>query len=100
MPTVVIHYQLHPDQLDRHLRLLEAAYREMDSAQPGGLSYTTIQFDDDVSFLAVVSGDAGPGVLTTLPAFQHYRATLDQRCAQSPVMTQGRTIHTYNQPED
>lgn len=96
MPTVVIRYQLHPDQVEEQLRLLDDVYREMHAVRPRDLSYTTIQLDDDVSFLAIVSGDAGPAVLTGLPVFQHYRTTLDQRCIHPPVMTSGRTIHTYD----
>ncbi len=99
MPTVVIRCQLHPDQVGTELRLLDDVYREMHAVQPAGLSYITIQLDDDVSFLAIVSGDAGPGVRTGLPVFQHYRTTLDQRCTHPPVMTSGRTIHTYDPPQ-
>ncbi len=99
MPTVVIRYQLHPDQVAEELRLLDDVYREMHALRPRDLSYTTIQLGDDVSFLAIVSGDAGPAVLTDLPAFQHYRTTLDQRCLHPPVMTSGRTIHTYDAPQ-
>lgn len=99
MPTVVIRYQLHPDQVEENLRLLDDVYREMHAVRPAGLSYATIQLDDDVSFLAIVSGDAGPAVLTGLPAFQHYRTTLDQRCTHPPAMTSGRTIHTYDAPQ-
>jgi len=96
MPTVVIRYQLHPEQVEENLRLLDEVYREMHTVRPAGLSYTTIQLDDDVTFLAIVSGDAGPGVLSGLPVFQHYRTTLDQRCIHPPVMTAGRTIHAYD----
>lgn len=99
MPLVVIRYQLRPEQVEENLRLLDEVYREMHTVRPAGLSYTTIQLDDDVSFLAIVSGAAGPGVLTGLPVFQHYRTTLDQRCIQPPVMTSGRTIHTYDAPQ-
>jgi len=99
MPTVVIRYQLHPDQVEENLRLLDDVYREMHAVQPRDLSYTTIQLDDDLTFLAIVSGNAVPGVLTDLPAFQRYRGTLDQRCIHPPAMTQGRTIHAYNEPE-
>jgi hypothetical protein len=73
VPTVLIRYQLRPDQVEENLRLLDDVYQEMHTARPAGLSYTTIQLDDGVSFLAIVSGDAVPGVLTDLAAFQHYR---------------------------
>ncbi len=99
MPTVMIRYQLHPDQVETQLRLLDDVYREMHALRPAGLSYTTIQLDDHVTFLAIVNGDAVPAVLTDLPAFQHYRSTLHQRCSQPPAMTSGRTIHAYNSPQ-
>ncbi len=99
MPTVLIRYQLRPDQVEENLRLLDDVYQEMHTVRPAGLSYTTIQLNDAVSFLAIVNGDAAPGVLTNLPAFQHYRTTLDQRCIHPPAMTTGQTIHTYDAPE-
>lgn len=95
---VLIQCRVKPDQLDRNLHLLRAVHDELDTVQPPGLHWTTYQLDDKLTFLDIVGGTAPPEELSTLPAFQHFRSTLDDRCDEPPVMSEVHTVGSYGQP--
>lgn len=88
MAQMLIRYRIRPDQLDRNLQLLRAVYDELDTLQPAGLHWTTYQLEDKLTFLDIVGGTASPEELSALPAFRHFRSTLDERCDEPPVMTE------------
>lgn len=92
---VMIRCKVKPDEVERNLELLHAVYEEMRSVRPGGLRYATFQLEDKVTFVAFAQMDDGPGVLRRLEAFQHYRATLDERCDEPPVMTMLHEVDSY-----
>ncbi len=87
VPAVMIRYTVTRDRVEGHLKLLRAAYEELDAIRPDGLRWATFQLDDGVRFVDFVSGDSPPRLLSQLPAFQRYRATLDERCDEPPVLT-------------
>jgi quinol monooxygenase YgiN len=91
----MIRCKVKPDEVERNLELLHAVYEEMRSVRPGGLRYATFQLEDKVTFVAFAQRDDGPGVLRQLEAFQHYRATLDERCDEPPVMTMLHEVGSY-----
>jgi len=85
---VMIRYRLEPDQVEENLRLLRSYFHELATTQPDGLRDAAFQLDDRVSFVHFVETDEkGPGPLTHLEEFQRYRATLDERCVEPPVLT-------------
>jgi len=92
---VMIRCKVKPDQVERDLELLHAVYEEMQSVRPDGLRYATFQLDDKVTFVAFAEMEDGPGVLQQLEAFQRYRATLDERCDEPPVMTMLHEVGSY-----
>jgi quinol monooxygenase YgiN len=92
---VMVRSRIKPDQVERNLQLLRAVYDELDTVRPEGLRYKTFQLDDEVTFLAVVEMEDGPGVLQHLEAFQRYRATLDESCDEPPVTTVLREVGSY-----
>jgi len=86
---------LKPDQVERNLELLRAAFEELETVKPEGLRYATFQLDDKVTFVGFVEMAGDPGALRGLAAFQRYRATLDERCAEPPVMTVLHEVGSY-----
>lgn len=91
---VMIRYRLKPDQVESTVELIRAMYEEFESIQPDALREATFQLDDKVSFVTFVEID-DPGRLATMPAFQRYRSTLDDRCEQPPVVTVLHEVGSY-----
>jgi quinol monooxygenase YgiN len=92
---VLIRCKVKPEQVERNLELLQAVYGEMRSVRSDGLRYVTFQLEDRVTFVAFAEMDNGPGVLRHLETFQRYRATLDERCDEPPVMTMLHEVGSY-----
>lgn len=91
---VMIRYKVKPDQVERNLELLSAAYDELESAQPGGLRWASFQLEDEASFLTVAQTD-GPGRFSQFESFRTFRQTLDERCDEPPVMTELHEVGSY-----
>jgi quinol monooxygenase YgiN len=92
---VMIRCKVKPDEVARNLESLHAVYGELESVRPDGLRYATFQLEDEVTFVAFVEMEDGPGVLQHLEAFQRYRATLDERCDEPPVTTMLHEVGSY-----
>ena len=82
MDRMVMRYRVRPDQVERHLGLLDAVYRELESVRPDGLRWATYRLEDGVSFIDVVAGEDLPGPLPRLESFRRFRADLDERCEE------------------
>lgn len=76
---MMIQYRVEPTRLDEHRALLSQVFAELAELEPDGLRYTTYVTDDVESFVDIVEGPALPAPLDDLPAFQQYRAGLDDR---------------------
>jgi hypothetical protein len=92
---VMIRRKVKPDEVERELESLHAVYEELESVRPDGLRQATFQLEDKVTFVDFVDLAEGPGVLRQLEAFQRYRATLDERCDEPPVMTELNEVGSY-----
>jgi hypothetical protein len=93
---VMIRYKLKPDQVERNLELLRAAYEEMNRLRPPGLRHASFQVEDRVNFVDLVEVDGpGPGPLAGLPAFGLFRATLEERCVEAPVLVELHHVGSY-----
>ncbi|MEU1185455.1 hypothetical protein ABZ464_49180 [Streptomyces sp. NPDC005820] len=94
---VMIRYKLKPDQVERNLKLLSAAYEEMNALRPPGLKHVSYQLDDKVTFVDFVETEGrGAGPLATLPAFGLFRATLDARCVEPPRLIELHDAGSYD----
>jgi len=91
---VLITYRLRPESVQAELDGLRTVYEELASIEPDWLSYATYQLADEVSFMSIVDVD-DPPKLGGLPEFQRYRASLDARCDQAPVVTGLTEIGAY-----
>ncbi len=92
---VMIRYRVRPDRVDEHLGLVAAAFEEMAVLRPPRLRYTAHRLNDGLTFVNLVEGDDLPSPLPDLGAFQRYRAELDERCDEPPVMTELIEIESY-----
>ena len=84
-----------PGEVARNLELLRAAFEEFAQVRPDGLRYATYQLEDGVTFVGFVDMAGDPSALRDLPAFQRYRATLEERCDEAPVMTMLHEVGSY-----
>jgi hypothetical protein len=91
---VMIRYKIKRDHLARELELLRAIYQELAATQPDRLRYSTFQLEDELSFVEFAETD-GPGRFSALEAFRTYRATLDERCDEPPVVTELHEVGTF-----
>lgn len=96
MLQVMICWKVKPDEVRREVRALEAVYEEMRSVRPEGLRYATYQLEDTAVFMALVEMEDGLGVMEQLTVFQRYRAALDERCEEVPVVTMLNEVGAYN----
>ncbi len=94
MSPVMIRYKVKPDHVERELELLRAVYEELESTQPDGLRYATFQLEDEVSFVEFVVTD-GPGRFSQLESFRTYRATLEERCEEPPVVIELHEVGSF-----
>ena len=91
---VLIRYRVRPDALERHLELLRAVHAELTATRPAGVAWTSYRLEDRVSFVDLVVTD-GPGRFSALGSWSAYRATLDERCDELPVVSELRPVAAY-----
>lgn len=91
----LIRYTVRAGEVARHLDLVRAVYEDLARTGPSGLGYATYQLEDGVSFVELLTGEAGPAPLAASAAFQRFRSTLDARCEQPPVLTELREVGSY-----
>jgi pyridoxamine 5'-phosphate oxidase family protein len=96
---MMIQYRVEPTRLDEHRALLTDVFAELAHLQPAGLTYTTYALDDGQSFVDIVEGPALPTPLNGLPAFQRYRAGLDERTTTAIHAGELTKVFTYRAPE-
>jgi hypothetical protein len=94
----IMRYQIKLSELDNHLALLRTVYAELAERRPDGLTWASYQLDQPNHFLEVVSGPDLPGPLPNLPAFQAYRAGLDDRCETPSQFTEVDQVGSYHAP--
>lgn len=94
----IMRYQIKPAELDTHLTLLRAVYDELSETRSDGLIWATYQLDEPTWFLEVVSGPDLPNPLPHLPAFQTYRAGLEDRCEAPSQFTEATQVGSYAHP--
>ena len=95
---VLITYTVRREELAAHLTLVGEVYEDLARLAPDGLGYTTYQLDDEVGFVELLTGEAGPGALAASPAFARFRSTLDARCEGPPVLRELRQVGSWTAP--
>ena len=92
---MLIEYTVRREELAEHLELVGEVYADLERLAPADLGYATYQLEDEVSFVELLTGQAGPGQLAASPAFARFRSSLDARCERPPVLTELRQVGRY-----
>ena len=96
--SVVVTYQVRPEAVAEHVRLIEAVFEQLRTDKPAGLlDYQVRCLDDGVSFVHVSTADTpdGSNPLPKLAAFQEFGRDSAQRVATAPVPTAAAVIGYY-----
>lgn len=94
---VLVRYKVKPEHAERELELLRAVHAELRALRPDGLRYESFRLEDGLSFVELVETDR-PGRFSELESFRRYRATLDERCDEPPVVAELETVGGYGGP--
>ena len=95
--SVVVSYQVRPEAVAEHVRLIEAVFEQLRAEQPGNVEYKVVRLDDGVSFVHVSSADTpdGSNPLPKLTAFREFGRDSAARVATQPVPTAADIIGSY-----
>jgi len=95
--SVVVSYQLRPEAMDEHVRLIEAVFAQLREQQPANVEYKVVRLDDGVSFLHISTADTtdGSNPLPTLSAFKEFGRELSDRVATAPAPTGATLVGSY-----
>jgi len=96
--SVVVTYQLRPDALDEHVKLIEAVFEQLHREQPTDVDYKVVVLDDGVSFVHVSTTDVtdGPNPLTRLESFRAFNEGIEARVATPPTPTPASVVGSYH----
>jgi hypothetical protein len=101
MRQVMVRYRVKPDQVERNEQLVRAVYEELHRADPAGLHYTTFRVEDGVSFVHLAVTETSENPLPRLDSFKEFQRQIDDRCDESPVVTELTEIGSFRfRPED
>jgi hypothetical protein len=59
--SVVVSYQVRPEAVAEHVRLIEAVFAQLRAEQPDNVEYKVVRLDDGVSFVHISSADTPDG---------------------------------------
>lgn len=95
--TVVVAYQVRPDALAEHVRLIEAIFAQLHAEQPANVEYKVVRLDDGISFVHMSSADTpdGSNPLPRLAAFQEFGRDSAARVSTPPVPTAAAIVGSY-----
>jgi tRNA (Thr-GGU) A37 N-methylase len=95
--TVVVTYQLRPDAMDEHVRLIEGVFAQLATERPATVDYQVMRLADGVSFVHVSTSDTADGTnpLTSLAAFQAFNESIAERVATMPNPSAADLIGSY-----
>jgi hypothetical protein len=95
--SVVVSYQVRPEAVAEHVRLIEAVFEQLHAEQPGNIEYKVVRLADGVSFVHMSSADTpdGSNPLPKLAAFQEFGKDSAARVATPPVPTPADIIGSY-----
>jgi hypothetical protein len=92
----VVRYTVKPGLEEQNADLVRAVYRELAEAQPAGFEYATYRLEDGRTFVHVAAHDDDfEFPLRDLASFREFRAGLDGRCEQGPVVSPAEKLGGY-----
>jgi len=98
--NVVVNYQVKPDALDEHVRLIQAVFTQLHAEQPSNLEYKVVRLADGVSFvhLSTAETEDGSNPLPGLASFLEFGRDIGARVATAPTPTAADLVGSYVPP--
>jgi hypothetical protein len=95
--SVVVSYQVRPEAVAEHIRLIEGVFTQLRAEQPGNVEYKVVRLDDGISFLHISSADTpdGSNPLPELSAFREFGRDIASRAATPPVPVAADIVGAY-----
>ena len=98
--NVVVSYQVRPEAMAEHVRLIEAVFAQLHAEQPANLEYKVVRLADGVSFVHVSTADTADGSnpLPGLASFADFGRDIAARVTTSPTPTAADIVGSYVPP--
>jgi hypothetical protein len=98
--SVVVSYQLRPEAMAEHVRLIEGVFAQLRAERPDDVEYKVLRLADGVSFVHVSTADTpdGSNPLPELAAFKEFTKDIASRVATKPESTAADIIGSYYPP--
>jgi len=95
--SVVVSYQVKPEAMAEHIRLIEAVFAQLEAEHPDNVEYKVLRLADGVSFVHVSTADTPDGAnpLPELESFRQFGKDSGDRVATQPNPTAADIIGTY-----
>jgi hypothetical protein len=96
--SVVVSYQVRPEAVAEHVRLIKGVFEQLQAEQPDNVEYKVVRLDDGVSFVHISSADTpdGSNPLSELAAFKEFGREIAARVVTTPVPTAADIIGSYS----
>ena len=97
MRRVMVRYTVKPGRAAENERYIEQVFAELARSAPADVRYAAFKLDDGVSFVHIYLDESTDGSepLPALPAFQAFRAGLEERCETPRVATPLHVVGSY-----
>ena len=98
---MVVIYQVRPEAVDEHVRLIKAVFGQLHSELPPNVEYKVVRLDDGVTFVHVSTADTpdGSNPLPKMAAFKEFAKDSAARVTTTPVPTAADIIGSYHPAE-
>ena len=95
--SVVVSYQVKPEAVDEHVRLIEGVFAQLHAEHPDNVEYKVVRLADGVSFVHMSTADTpdGSNPLPEMTAFRAFSANAGDRVATPPTPTAADVIGNY-----
>ena len=95
--SVVVSYQVKPEAVDDHIRLIQGVFDQLRAERPDNVEYKVVRLADGVSFVHLSSADTpdGSNPLPEMAAFQDFGRDIGSRVATPPNPTAADIIGSY-----
>lgn len=96
--SVVVSYQVKPEAMAEHVRLIEGVFKQLHAEQPANIEYKVVRLADGVSFVHMSSVDTpdGSNPLPEMAAFKEFGKDSGARAATQPTPTPAEIIGSYH----
>jgi hypothetical protein len=95
--SVVVSYQVKPEALPEHIRLIEGVFEQLHRERPDNVEYKVVMLDDGVSFVHVSTADTpdGSNPLPEMESFRLFGKDSAARVATQPNPTAATVVGSY-----